>query len=77
MADQLLASGANIDAFNGNQYPETTLSYCVMKNNTECVLYLVKHGADKHLKDSFGHTVFDRVQTHSHISEEIGKLLAK
>jgi len=76
-ANELLAGGANIDAFNGNRYPETTLHYCVMKNKPECVLYLVEHGANKYLKDSFGYTVFERIQVHDHISKEIGMLLEK
>ena len=77
VANELLARGADIDGFNGNQYPETTLHYCVMKNKPECVLYLVEHGANIYLKDSFGYTVFDRIQTHDHISKEIGELLVK
>jgi ankyrin repeat protein len=77
VADQLLASGANIDAFNGSRYPETLLHYCVMKNNMECVSYLLEHGANKSLKDSFGYTVFERIRMHNHISREIGELLVK
>jgi ankyrin repeat protein len=77
VANELLDRGADIDGFNGNQYPETTLHYCVMKNNPECVLYLVEHGANIYLKDSFGYTVFERIQMHNHISKEIGKLLVK
>jgi len=33
LADALLASGADIDGFNGNRYPETALHHCVMKND--------------------------------------------
>ena len=77
VANELLARGADIDGFNGNQYPETTLHYCVMKNKPECVLYLVEHGANIYLKDSFGYTVFERIQMHDHISKEIGELLVK
>jgi ankyrin repeat protein len=77
IANELLARGADIDGFNGNQYPETTLHYCVMKNKPECVLYLVEHGANIYLKDSFGYTVFERIQMHDHISKEIGELLVK
>ncbi len=76
-ADQLLAHGANIDALNGNEYPETTLHYCVMKNKPESVAYLIEHGANKYLKDSFGYTVFDRIKTHEHISPEVAQLLEK
>ena len=68
VANELLASGADIDVFNGNQYPETTLHYCVMKNKPECVRYLVEHGANISLEDSFGYTVFERIQMHNHIS---------
>lgn len=75
VANKLLANGADIDTFNGNHYPETTLHYCVMKNKPECVFYLVKHGANIFLEDSFGYTVFERIQTHSHISKEVGELL--
>jgi ankyrin repeat protein len=77
VANELLDRGADIDGFNGNQYPETTLHYCVMKNKPECVLYLVEHGANIYLKDSFGYTVFERIQMHDHISKEIGELLVK
>lgn len=77
VSNELLASGADIDAFNGNQYPETTLHYCVMKNKSECVLYLVEHGANTSLKDSFGYTVFERIQMHNHISKEVGELLVR
>lgn len=77
VANELLASGADIDGFNGIRYPETTLHYCVMKNRPECVRYLVEHGADIYLKDSFRYTVFERIQMHNHISKEIGALLVK
>ena len=77
VANELLASGADIDAFNGNQYPETTLHYCVMINKPECVRYLIEHGANIYLKDSFGYTVFERIRMHNHISREIGELLVK
>lgn len=77
IANQLLASGADIDAFNGNQYPETTLHYCAMKNKPKCVSYLLEQGANVYLKDSFGYTVFERIQMHNHIGKEIGELLVK
>ena len=77
VADELLSKGADINAMNGSEYPETTLHYCVMKNKPECVIYLLEHGANKYLEDSFGYTVFERVQTHDHISKEIGELLKK
>lgn len=77
VANHLLANGADIDAFNGNQYPETALHYCVMKNKPECVRYLVGHGANIYLKDSFGYTVFERIQMHDHIGKETGELLVK
>ena len=56
---------------------KTALHYSVMKNKTECVKYLLEHGANKNLKDSFGYTVFDRIQTHDHISKDIAQLLKK
>ena len=56
---------------------KTVLHYSVMKNKTECVKYLLEHGANKNLKDSFGYTVFDRIQTHDHISKDIAQLLKK
>jgi len=77
VAEQLLESGANIDVFNGRQYPETALHYCVMKNKPECVAFLINRGANKGLKDSFGYTVYERVQLHSHIEKKIGELLEK
>lgn len=77
VANELLDRGADINEFNGNQYPETTLHYCVMKNKPECVRYLVEQGANQSLKDSFGYTVFERVRMHSHISKEVGELLVK
>jgi len=77
VADQLLARGADIDALNHNQHPETALHYCVMKNKLDCVKYLLQHGADKDIKDSFGYTVFDRIQTHDHTSKDIAQLLKK
>jgi ankyrin repeat protein len=77
VANQLLASGADIDVFNGTRYPETTLHYCVMKDNVECVRYLVDHGANMYLEDSFGYTVFERIRLHDHISKDIGAILVK
>lgn len=77
IADQLLESGANIDIFNGSQYSETALHYCVMKNKPECVKFLISRGANKNLKDSFGYTVYERVQMHSHLDKNIGKLFEK
>jgi ankyrin repeat protein len=77
VANELLASGADIDVLNGNDYPETTLHYCVIKNKPECVLYLVEHGANMYLEDSFGYTVFERVRLHKHISKNIGEILVK
>lgn len=75
VSDQLLAHGADIDALNHNQHPETALHYCVMKDKPDCVKYLLQHGADKNIKDSFGYTVFDRIKTHEHISKDIEQLL--
>jgi len=75
VADQLLAHGADINALNHNQHPETALHYCVMKNKPDCVKYLLQHGADKNIKDSFGYTVFDRIKMHEHISKDIVLLL--
>ena len=77
IADGLLASGANIDIFNGAQYPETILHYCVMQSNPKCVHYLIDKGANIYLEDSFGYTVFERVKMHPHIGNEVGKLLEK
>lgn len=77
LANQLLQRGADIDAFNGHRYPETALHYCVMKDQPTCVSYLLEHGANKTLKDSFGYTVFDRIKTHDHISKETAQLLEK
>ena len=77
MADALLASGADIDGFNGNRYPETALHHCVMKNKPECVRYLIERDANMHLKDAFGYTVFERIRVHDHIDEEIGRLFVK
>jgi ankyrin repeat protein len=74
-ADALLDSGAAIDIFNDDKYPETTLHHCVMKNNLECVAYLISKGANKNLDDSFGYTVFERLQMHDHITNEIRGLL--
>ena len=48
-----------------------------MKNNMECVHYLVDHGANIYLEDSFGYTVFERIQLHDHISKDIGGMLVK
>lgn len=77
IADSLLAHGADIDAYSGNRYPETTLHYCVMKDNSECVRYLLIKGANITLQDSFGYTVFDRVKMHEHIGSEVAELLEK
>jgi len=77
MADALLASGADIDGFNGTRYPETALHHCVMHNEPECVRYLIEHGANIHLRDAFGYTVFERIRMHDHIGEEIGRLFVK
>jgi len=77
LASELLDNGADIDVFNGTEYPETTLHYCVMRNNKECVGYLLDHGANKYLRDAFGYTVFDRVRVHDHISHGVGRLLKK
>ena len=77
MANELLDNGADINAYNDNKYPETALHYCVMKDNPECVSYLLDKGANKHIKDSFGYTVFERVRMHDHISKEVGILLQK
>jgi ankyrin repeat protein len=76
LASQLLESGANIDAYNGNQDRETVLHYCVMKDKPDCVRFLLEHGANRYLKDSYGYTVFERVKTHEHISQEVAQLLA-
>jgi ankyrin repeat protein len=77
MANELLDNGADINAYNDNKYPETALHYCIMKDNPECVRYLLDKGASAHLKDSFGYTVFERVRIHDHISKEVGMLLKK
>lgn len=77
IAAQLLESGADIDLFNGTRYPQTALHYCVLKNKPECVAFLLKHGADSGLKDSYGYTVFERVQMHTDIDSRIGELLQK
>lgn len=77
LATRLLQSGADIDLFNGARYPETALHYCVMKSKPGCVAYLLNHGADRGLKDSFGYTVFERVQMHTHIDSRIGELIKK
>lgn len=77
VADQLLESGADIDALNGVRYPETILHWCVMNNRTECVTYLLEQGANRYLEDSFGYTIFERVQVHEHINKDIGVLLKK
>lgn len=77
IADSLLAKGANIDAYSDNRYPETTLHQCVMKDNSECVRYLLGRGANITLTDSFGYTVFDRVKMHKHIGSEVAELLGK
>lgn len=77
VADQLIEHGADIDLLNGFEYPETILHHCVMKNKPTCVEYLLRQGADRHIRDSFGYTVFDRVKTHDHISREIGDMLKK
>lgn len=76
-AGLLLAHGADINAFNGLRYPETALHYCVMKDKPECVGYLIQHKANLHLRDSFGYTVFERVQMHPHIGQETARLLVK
>ena len=75
LADRLLESGADIDILNGADFPETALHYCVRHDETECVGYLVKRGANKHLKDAFGYTVFDRIRMHKHISESTAAYL--
>ena len=77
IAHELLASGADINLYNRNRYPETALHFCVMKNDSLCVSYLLENGADLTLEDSFGYTVFERVQTHDHIGSEIGDLLKR
>ena len=77
VADQLLENKADIDAFNGSQYPETALHFCVIKNKLNCVEYLIRRGANKNLKDSFGYTVYERIQMHNHIDKKIGKILEK
>lgn len=77
VADELLESGADIDGLNGVRYPETILHWCVMNNRTECVKYLLDHGANIYLEDSFGYTIFERLQLHDHINEEIGVLFEK
>lgn len=75
VADLLIAHGADIDLLNDNDYPETALHHCVMKNKLKCVNYLLAQGANKHIQDSFGYTVFDRVRAHEHIGREIGEAL--
>lgn len=75
VADQLIQHGADINMLNNNEYPETALHFCVMKNKLGCVKYLLSHGASKQIKDSFGYTVLDRVETHDHIHKEISEAL--
>jgi len=77
IASVLLEYGADINKLSGDQYPETALHFCVMQNRLKCVQYLLVHGANKHLKDSFGYTIFDRVKMHKHISKEIDEVLKK
>ncbi len=77
IANELLDNGADIDALNDSKHPETALHYCVMKDNHECVRYLLEKGASTYLEDSFGYTVFERVRMHDHISKEVGALLHK
>lgn len=75
IATELLKAGANIDAFNGKNYPETSLHSCVMDNNVECVRFLLEKGASPYLEDAFGYTVFERIRVHNHIDSEVGELL--
>ncbi len=77
IADSLLQNGVDINLLSGNEYPETPLHFCVMRNRLDCVQYLLRKGASKYLQDSFGYTVFDRLKTHTRISKEIAEVLKK
>lgn len=77
VAELLIVHGADVDLLSDNKYPETILHRCVMRNKLECVKFLLAHGANKHIQDTFGYTVFDRVRTHDHISSEIGEVLKR
>lgn len=76
-ADVLLAAGADIDAMNGDADKETTLHYCIMQNQKECVVFLLNRGADRLIEDSFGYTPVRRVEVHDHIDADIGELLRR
>ena len=67
----------HINGFNGERFPETALHYCVIKDKPDCVGYLIDHGANTHIKDAFGYTVYERVQMYPNISEETSSLLMK
>ncbi len=75
LAEKLLQAGADIDALSTTAYPATVLHYCVMKNRTECVRFLLQHGARRDIEDSFGYTVMERLVAYPHINAEIRRLL--
>lgn len=75
VATLLLKHGADINYLSGNDYSETIMHFCVMNNRLNCVNYLLENGANKYLKDSFGYTVIDRINTHTHISKDIDEAL--
>jgi ankyrin repeat protein len=76
-ADEFIAHGADVNGYSGNNYPETALHYCVMKDKPECVRFLLDRGASPYLEDAYGYTVFERVRLHDHIGGAVGALLHK
>lgn len=77
LADQLVASGADLNGMVGINNTQTLLHYCVLKNKRDCVAYLLKNGANSAIKDSFGFTVLERIESNHFISDPIKSLFTR
>jgi len=71
VADILIEYGADVDLLSGNINTGTTLHYCVLRNDLDCVEYLIANNARVNIKDKYGYTVLDRLEIHPHIDASI------
>ena len=78
LATLLLEYGAHIDDLTTSGYGtdfSTSLHSCVMDNNVACTKFLLEHEARTDVEDSYGYTVIERLEMHTHINNEVKQLL--
>lgn len=88
-ADNLLAFGANIDAVDHTRHhltanPDsrfvdsgfsTAIHNCIRFERIECIIYLIKNGADLEVEDSYGYTPRQRIDAHAGLSHQLEEYL--